>query len=118
MPCSFSLLEQVIRNQRGEFGWFHHPFAGEEQLAVGKEMRRGIGLEGVALLNLAAAAWDMHLGLADFHVGKLGGGLYQDRVVSNAGLAGGEAIGNDRRGRVGELLVVFVSDVFDDSRHD
>ena len=81
-------------------------------------MRRGIGLEGVALLNLAAAARDMHLGLADFHVGKLGGGFYQDRVVGDAGLAGGEAVGDDRRGRIGELLVVFVSDVFDGARHD
>ena len=84
----FSLLEQVIRNQRGEFGRLHHPFAGQEQLAIGKEVRRGVGLEGVALLNLAAAAWDMHLGLADFHVGKLGGGLFQDRVVGLAGLTG------------------------------
>ena len=78
----------------------------------------GVGLEGVALLNLAAAARDMHLGLADFHVGKLGGGLYQDRVVSNAGLAGGEAVSDDRRGRAGEFFVILVPDVFNDSRHD
>ena len=108
----------MIRNQGGEFGWLYHPFAGEEQLAIGEEMRRGVGLEGVALLNLAAAAWDVHLGLADFHVGKLGGGLYQDRVVGKAGFAGREAVGDDRCGRTGEFLVVFVSDVFDDSRHD
>ena len=50
------LLYQMIRDQRGEFGRLHHPFTGQEQLAIGKEVRRGVGLEGVALLNLAAAA--------------------------------------------------------------
>ena len=80
-------------------------------------MRRGVGLESVALLNFAAATRDMHLGLADFHVGKLGGGLFQDWVVGLAGFAGGQAVGDDRRGRVGELLVIFVSDVFDDPGH-
>ena len=48
----------MIRNQCGEFGWLYHPFAGEEQFAVGKEMRRGVGLEGVALFDLAATARD------------------------------------------------------------
>ena len=43
-------------------------------------MRRGVGLEGVALLDLAAAARNMHLGFADFDVGKLSGGLFQDGV--------------------------------------
>ena len=53
------LFQQVIRNQCGEFSRLHHPLTGQEQLAMGKEVRRGVGLEGVALLNLAAAAWDM-----------------------------------------------------------
>ena len=78
----------MIRNQCGEFGRLDDAFAREEQLAVGKEVGCGVGLEGVALLNLAAAAWDMHLGLADFHVGKLGSRLFQDRVVGLAGRAG------------------------------
>lgn len=108
----------MVRNQRGEFNWLYHPFAGEKQFAFGKEVRRGVGLEGIALLDLAAAARDMHLGLADFDVGELGGSLYQDRIIGNAGIAGGEAIGDDRRGRVSELFVIFVSDVFNDSRHD
>ena len=82
------LLYQMIRNQRGEFVRLHHPFTGQEQLAIGKEVRRGVGLEGVALLNLAAAARDVHLGLADFHVWELGGCLFQDRVVGLAGLTG------------------------------
>ena len=51
-------------------------------------MRGGVGFEGVALLNLAAAAWDVHLGLADFHVWKLDGRFFQDRVVGFAGLSG------------------------------
>src|SRR3970040_1009143 len=84
---------------------------------IGKEVGCGVSLEGVALLNLAATAWDMHLGLAEFHVGKLGGGLFQDRVVGFAGLTGCETIGDDRCGRVGEFLVIFVSDVFDNSSH-
>ena len=82
------LRYKMIRNQGGKFGWLHHPFTGQEQLAVGKEVGCGVGLEGVALLNLAAAAWDMHLGLADFYAGKFGGGLYQDRVVGHAGFTG------------------------------
>jgi hypothetical protein len=107
------LLYQMIRNQGGELGWLHYSFTGEEQLAVRKEVRRRVGLEGVGLLDLAASAWDMHLGLADFHVRKLGGGLFQDRVVGLAGFTGRKAVGDDRRGCVGELLVIFVSDVLD-----
>ena len=75
----------MIRNQRGKFSWLHHPFTGQEQLAVGKEVGCGVGLEGVALLNLAAAAWDMHFGLADFYAGKFGGGFFQCGVVLFAG---------------------------------
>ena len=82
------LFEQMIRNQGSEFGWLHDPFTGEEQLAVGEKVCGGVGLECVALFDLAAAAGDMHLGLADFYAGKLGGGLLQDRVVGFAGLTG------------------------------
>ena len=56
------LFYQMIHNQRGEFVRFHHPFSGQEQLAIGKKVRGGVGFEGVALLNLAAAAWHVHLG--------------------------------------------------------
>ena len=55
---------------------------------MGEEVCGGVGFEGVALLNLATAAWDMHLGLPDFHIGKLGSRLFQDRVVGLAGLTG------------------------------
>ncbi len=79
----------MIRNRRGKFSWLNDALAGEEQLAIRKDMRRVVGLEGVVFLNLAAARWDVHLSFADFHIGKLGGGLFQDRVVSLAGLAGG-----------------------------
>ncbi len=78
----------MIRNQRGEFGRLDDAFAHEQQLAAGKEVRRGVGLEGVALLDFAAAAWDMHFGLADFHAGKLGGGFFQCGVVLFAGPTG------------------------------
>ncbi len=78
----------MIRNQGGEFSRLYHPFTGKEQLAIGKEVRCGVGLEGVAFLNLAAAARDMPLGLADLPLGKLGGSLYQDRVGGQAGLTG------------------------------
>ena len=86
------LLYQMIQNQCGEFSRLHHPFTGQEQLAIGKEVGCGVGLEGVALLNLAAAAWDVHFGLADFHVWKFGGGLFQDRVVGLAEFTGRKAV--------------------------
>ena len=82
-------MYQMIRNQRGELGWLDHPFTGQEQLAIGKKVGCGVGLEGMGLLDLATAARDVHPGLADFHAGKLGGGLFQDRVVGLAGLTGG-----------------------------
>ena len=78
----------MIRDQCGEFSGLHHSFTGQEQFAIGKEMSRGVGFERVALLNLATAAWDMHLGFADFHVRKLGSDCFQDRVVGFAGLTG------------------------------
>jgi len=78
-----------------------------------KEVGRGVGLEGMAFLNLAEAVRDIHLGFADFYAGKLGGSLFQDRIVGLAGLTGRKAVGDDRGGGIGEFLIVFVSDVFD-----
>ena len=72
----------MIRNRRGKFSRLNDALAGEEQLAIRKEMHRGVGLEGVAFLHLAAARWDVNLSFADFHIEKLGGGLFQDRIVS------------------------------------
>ena len=83
-----------------------------------KEVRSGVGFEGMALFNLSASARDMHLRFADLYTGKLGGGLFQDWVVGLAGLTGCEAIGDDRGGGIGEFLIVFVSDVFDCSCHE
>lgn len=82
------LLQQMIRNQSGKFGGLHHPFTGQEQCAIGKEVSRGVGFECVGLLDFATAAWDMHLGFADFHTGKLGGDFFEDRVVGLTGLTG------------------------------
>lgn len=62
----------MIGNQRGKLCRLDDAFAREQQFAVRKEMRRGVGLEGVALLDLAAA--DMQFGFTDFDVEKLGGG--------------------------------------------
>ena len=45
----------------------------EQQLAVGKEVCCGVGLDGGALFNLAPTPWDMDFVLADFHIGKFGG---------------------------------------------
>ena len=78
----------MIRDQCSKFSRLDDTFACEQQLAIGKKVRRGVGFEGVALLNLAAAARDMHLGLADFHAWKLAGRLFQDRIVGFAGLTG------------------------------
>ena len=83
-----------------------------------KEVRGGVGFEGMALFNLSASARDMHLRFADFHIEKLGGDLFQDWVVGLAGLTGREAVGDDCGGRIREFLIVFVSDVFDCSRHN
>ena len=83
-----------------------------------KEVRGGVGLEGMALFNLSAAARDMHLRFTDFYIGKLGGDFFQNGVVGLAGFTGRKAIGDDRGGCVGEFLVVFVSDVFDCSCHE
>jgi hypothetical protein len=72
----------------------------------------------MGLLNFPAAAWDMHLRLADFHFGKLGGDFFQDWVVGFAGLTGRKPIGDNRRRRVCKFLIVFVSDVFNRSCHE
>ena len=82
------LLHQMIRNQGSEFGGLHHPFTAQEQCAIRKEVGRGVGFEGVAFLDLATAARDMHLGFADFHIGKLRRDFFEDRVVGLAGLTG------------------------------
>lgn len=83
-----------------------------------KEVRGGVGFEGMALFNLSASARDMHLRFADFYPGKLGGGFFQNWVVGFAGFTGCEAIGDDRGGGIGEFFIVFVSDVFDCSCHE
>ncbi len=107
----FFLFQEMIRNEGSEFGRLNHAFARQKQFAVGKEMRRRICLEGVGLLDFAASARDVHFCLADFDVGKFGGDFFEDRIVGLAGLTGGEAIGHDRTGAVGEFLVIVVADV-------
>src|SRR5262245_3110025 len=74
-------------------------------------MGRRIGFEGVGLLDLAAAAWDMHFGLPDLNVRKLGSSFFENRIVGLAGLAGGQPIGHDCTGAIGEFFVVGVADV-------
>ena len=63
------------------------------------------------LLDFAASARDVHFCLAHFNVGKFCGDFFEDRIVGLAGLTGGEAIGHDRTGAVGEFLVIVVADV-------
>ena len=78
---------------------------------MSKEMGRRIGVERMTLLDLTAAAWHMHFGLPDLDARKFCGGFFENRIISLAGLAGGQSIGHDRTGTVGELFVVGVADV-------
>src|SRR5207249_6098388 len=82
-----------------------------EQFAVREEMSRWVGLEGVGLFDLPAAAGDMHFGLADFDGRELGSGVFENRIVGLTRLAGGQAIGHDCTGAVGEFFVVGIADV-------
>ena len=106
-----ALFQEIVRNQCGKFGGLDDPLTREEQFAIGKKMCGGIGLERMGLLDLAAAAWDMHFGLADFNIRKVGGGRFEDRIIGFAGLAGRQPIGHDGTGAVGEFLIVGVADV-------
>ena len=80
-------------------------------------MSRGVGFEGVALLDLSTAAWDMHFGFADFHVRKLDSDLLQDRIVGFTGLAGGQAVCDDRCRRICKFLIIVIPHVLNGSRH-
>lgn len=76
-----------------------------------EEMGGGIRFKRMGFLDLATAARHMHLGLADFDRGEFRGGRFENRIVRQAGFAGGKAVRDDRAGSVGEFSVVFVVDV-------
>ena len=57
----------------------------------------GVGLEGVALLDLAAAARDMHLGLPDFHHGVKLAAVFQESGCSSVGCVCALAIVDGQR---------------------
>ena len=81
-----------------------------------EEMSGGVCFKRVGFLDLTATPRHMHLGLADFDLGKLRSRRFKNRIVGLAGLAGGKAIRDDRTGAVGEFFVVGVVDVFDEFR--
>ena len=83
-----------------------------------EEMSGGVCFKRVGFLDLTAAARHMHLGFTDFDLGEFRSGRFKNGIVGLAGLAGGKAVRDDRTGAVGELFVVGVVDVFDDSAHD
>src|SRR5690348_4074553 len=76
-----------------------------------KEMSGGVCLERVGFLDLTTAAGHMHLGLADFDLGKFRSRRFKNGIVNLTGLAGGKAVRDDCTGAVGEFLVVGVADV-------
>src|SRR5687767_3633136 len=90
------LLEEIIRNQRGQFCLINDAFPGEKQLAVGKKMRRWIGLKRVGLLDFPTAAGHMHLRLSHLDRRKPGGRVLENGIVGLAWLAGRQSIGHYR----------------------
>jgi len=59
----------------------------------------------------------MHLGLADFDIGKRSSGRFEDRIVGFAGLTSRQPISDNGSGAVGEFLIVGVADVLNYARH-
>jgi len=115
----FDAIEALLAAdpQRGEFCFVHHPFACEQKFSVREEMRRRIGLESMGFLDFSATAGDMHLCLSHPNGREVGRSVLENGVIRFARLACGQSVGHDGTGTIGEIFIVGVADVFDDSRH-